>query len=47
MNYSIEFYEGAYKYIQKLDKFSRTQIVHSLQVLSEDPFQSKLDIKKM
>jgi mRNA interferase RelE/StbE len=47
MNYSIEFYKPALKYLQRLDKPTRTRIVHALQILSEDPFHSELDIKKM
>lgn len=47
MNYSIEFDKNAFKYLQKLDKSTRTRIVHSLQILSENPFNSELDIKRM
>ncbi len=44
MGYSIEFDKSAFKYLQKLDKSTRTRIVHSLQILSESPFNSELDI---
>lgn len=47
MNYSIEFYKSALKYLQKLDKPNRTRIVHALQILSDNPFHSELDIKRM
>lgn len=47
MNYSIEFDKSAFKYLQKLDKPTRTRIVHSLQILSENPLNSELDIKRM
>lgn len=47
MIYSIEFDKSAYKYLQKLDKTTRTRIVQHLQILCEDPFHTELDIKKM
>ena len=47
MIYSIEFDKSAFKYLQKLDKPTRTRIIRHLQILSEDPFHSVLDIKKM
>jgi mRNA interferase RelE/StbE len=47
MTYSIEFYKEALKYLQKLDKSTRTRIVRHLEILSEDPFHPELDIKRM
>lgn len=47
MNYSVEFYNDALKYLQRLDKPTRSRIVHALQILSEDPYHSELDIKRM
>lgn len=47
MNYSIEFDKSAFKYLQKLDKPMRVRIVHCLQILSENPFNSELDVKRM
>ncbi|MEX1028687.1 MAG: type II toxin-antitoxin system RelE/ParE family toxin [Paenibacillaceae bacterium] len=47
MNYSIEFDKDAFKYLQKLDKHTRIRITHCLQILSEDPFDSELDIRRM
>ncbi|MCR8644481.1 type II toxin-antitoxin system RelE/ParE family toxin [Paenibacillus sp. N1-5-1-14] len=47
MTYSIEFDKEAFKYLQKLDKTTRLRIVHSLQILSEDPYHPELDIKRM
>lgn len=47
MTYSIEFYKEALKYLQKLDKPTRTRIVSHLQILSENPFHPELDIKRM
>jgi mRNA interferase RelE/StbE len=47
MNYSIEFDKNAFKYLRKLDKPTRTRIVRTLEILSENPFNSELDIKRM
>jgi mRNA interferase RelE/StbE len=47
MIYSIEFDKSAYKYLQKLDKPTRTRIVQHLQILCEDPFHPELNIKRM
>ncbi|WP_182537260.1 type II toxin-antitoxin system RelE family toxin [Fontibacillus panacisegetis] len=47
MNYSIEFYKEALKYLQKQDKPSRVRIIHHLDILSVNPFHPDLDIKKM
>ncbi|MBD2848672.1 type II toxin-antitoxin system RelE/ParE family toxin [Paenibacillus sp. IB182496] len=47
MTYSIEFYKNALKYLQKLDKPTRTRITHSLQLLCDHPFHPELDIKRM
>lgn len=47
MNYSIEFYKEALKYLQRLDKPSRIRIVQYLEILSENPFHPELDIKRM
>ncbi|MNJ77287.1 hypothetical protein D3C77_747470 [compost metagenome] len=47
MNYSIEIYKEALKYLRNLDQPTRTRIVHALQVLADDPYHSDLDIKKM
>lgn len=47
MTYSIEFYKEALKYLQRLDKPSRTRIVRHLEILSEDPFHPELDVKRM
>ncbi|EBK2059941.1 type II toxin-antitoxin system RelE/ParE family toxin [Salmonella enterica subsp. enterica] len=47
MNYSIEFYKEALKYLQRLDKPSRIRIVQHLEILSENPFHPELDIKRM
>jgi len=47
MNYSIEFDKSALKYLHKLDKPTRRRIIHSLQILSENPYNSELDIKRM
>jgi mRNA interferase RelE/StbE len=47
MTYSIEFDKSAYKYLQRLDKPTRTRIVRHLQILCEDPFDSELNIKRM
>ncbi|XID91565.1 type II toxin-antitoxin system RelE/ParE family toxin [Paenibacillaceae bacterium WGS1546] len=47
MSYSIEIYKDALKYLNKLDKPTRTRIVHSLQILADNPYNPELDIKKM
>ncbi len=47
MIYSIEIDKVALKYLQKLDKSTRTRITNILQVLSEDPFHPELDIKRL
>ncbi|WP_397386551.1 type II toxin-antitoxin system RelE family toxin [Paenibacillus roseipurpureus] len=47
MTYSIEFNKDALKYLQKLDKPTRTRIVQHLQILSENPYHTELDIKRM
>ena len=47
MSYSIEIYKDALKYLNKLDRPTRTRIVHALQVLADNPYNLELDIKKM
>lgn len=47
MTYSIEFYKDALRYLQRLDKPTRTRIVRHLEILSENPFHLELDIKRM
>ena len=47
MTYSIEFYKDALKYLQRLDKPTRTRIVQHLQILSENPYHPELHIERM
>lgn len=47
MNYSIEIYKEAFKYLKKLDKPTRIRIAHAIQVLADNPYNAELDIKKM
>jgi mRNA interferase RelE/StbE len=47
MSYSIEIDRIALKYLKKLDKPTRTRIYNHLEILSQDPYHSELDIKRM
>lgn len=47
MSYSIEIYKEALKYLRKLDRPTRSRIVHALKVLAENPYHPELDIMKM
>jgi mRNA interferase RelE/StbE len=47
MTYSIEFYKDALKYLQKLEKPNRIRILQHLEILSANPFNPELDIKRM
>lgn len=47
MSYSIEIYRDALKYLTKLDRPTRTRIVHALQILADNPYNPELDIKKL
>lgn len=47
MSYSIEIDRIALKYLKKLDKPTRTRIYNHLKILSQDPYHSELDIKRM
>lgn len=47
MNYEIKFYKEAIKSIQKLDKPTRNRILDHINILSDNPKHSELDIKKM
>lgn len=47
MSYSIKIDRIALKYLKKLDKPTRTRIYNHLKILSQDPYHSELDIKRM
>jgi mRNA interferase RelE/StbE len=47
MSYSIEIDRIALKYLKKLDKPTRTRIYNFLKILSQDPYHSELDFKRM
>jgi mRNA interferase RelE/StbE len=47
MNYEIELSSDSEKYLYKLDKPTRTRIIDNLNILSQNPRDPELDIKKM
>jgi mRNA interferase RelE/StbE len=47
MNYEIKFYKDALKSIQKLESITRNRILDHINILSENPRNPELDIKKM
>jgi mRNA interferase RelE/StbE len=47
MTYSIEIDKDALKYLQKLERPLRIRITNALQILSDNPFHSELDIKRL
>lgn len=47
MNYEVKFYKEALKSLQKLDKTTRNRILDHITILSDNPKNSELDIKKM
>lgn len=47
MNYKIEFSNRAYRYYEKLDKILKQRISNHLQLLSDNPRNPELDIKKI
>lgn len=47
MNYKIELTKRSYKYLEKLDKKSKKRISYHLLLLTENPRNPELDIKKI
>lgn len=47
MNYKIELSKRSYKYLEKLDKKSKQRISNYLLLLTENPRNPELDIKKI
>jgi mRNA interferase RelE/StbE len=47
MNYVVKFQKNAVKTIRKLDKTTRNRILDHINILSENPQSSELDIKRM
>ena len=47
MSYEIKFYKEAYKNLQKQDNKTRNRILDHLNLISENPRDPELDIKKM
>lgn len=47
MNYEINLSSDSRKYLSKLDKPTRNRILDHLNILSENPRNSELDIKKL
>jgi len=47
MNYEVKFHKNALKSIQKLDSSTRNRILDHINILSENPRNSELDIKIM
>lgn len=47
MNYKIELSKRSYKYLEKLDKKSKQRISNYLLLLTKNPRNSDLDIKKI
>lgn len=47
MNYEVKIYKDALKNLQKLDSPTRNRILDHINILSENPRNPDLDIKKM
>jgi len=47
MNYEINLSSDSRKYLSKLDKPTRNRIMDHLNILSENPRNSEMDIKKL
>jgi mRNA interferase RelE/StbE len=47
MNYEVRFYKDAIKSIKNLDTPTRNRILDHIKILSENPRNPELDIKKM
>ena len=47
MSYEIKFYKEAYKNLHKQDNKTRNRILDHLSLISENPRDPELDIKKM
>jgi mRNA interferase RelE/StbE len=47
MNYEIDLSSDSRKYLSKLDKPTRNRILDRLNILSENPRNPELDIKKL
>lgn len=47
MSYAIKFYKDALKNIKKLDRTARNRILDHINILSDNPYNKELDIKKM
>lgn len=47
MNYEIKFHKTSIKGLKKLDKQTRNRILDQLVLLSENPYNQNLSVKKM
>jgi mRNA interferase RelE/StbE len=47
MNYKIELSKRSFKYLDKLDQNTKKRISNQFKILSENPRNSELDIKKL
>ncbi|PWV87365.1 addiction module RelE/StbE family toxin [Paenibacillus cellulosilyticus] len=47
MNYKIELSKRSFKYLDKLDQKTKKRIADHLQILSQNPRSTELDIKKI